>query len=167
MWVQVDPSVSFDQVGGLEHYIKALKEMVFLPLVYPELFERFHMSPPRGVLFYGPPGMYCKETSLALCLLSFADLLQGCCPSQKSQGSARLRCVLSSAIPQLPGLAAAAAAAALMLHTLNSPAKHAVLLDHLCCRTWENCANNQARHVHRHGHASRPENAQAWSCKLT
>jgi SpoVK/Ycf46/Vps4 family AAA+-type ATPase len=30
--------------------------MVFLPLVYPELFERFHISPPRGVLFYGPPG---------------------------------------------------------------------------------------------------------------
>lgn len=53
---QVDPSVSFDQVGGLNHYIKALKEMVFLPLVYPELFERFHLSPPRGVLFYGPPG---------------------------------------------------------------------------------------------------------------
>ena len=30
--------------------------MVFLPLVYPELFERFHITPPRGVLFYGPPG---------------------------------------------------------------------------------------------------------------
>lgn len=35
---------------------QALKEMVFLPLVYPELFERFRLSPPRGVLFYGPPG---------------------------------------------------------------------------------------------------------------
>ena len=53
---QVDTSVTFDQVGGLEHYVKALKEMVFLPLVYPELFERFHINPPRGVLFYGPPG---------------------------------------------------------------------------------------------------------------
>ena len=63
LFVQVDPSVSFDQVGGLEHYIKALKEMVFLPLVYPELFERFHLSPPRGVLFYGPPGV------LSLCQL--------------------------------------------------------------------------------------------------
>ncbi len=30
--------------------------MIFLPLVYPELFERFHITPPRGVLFYGPPG---------------------------------------------------------------------------------------------------------------
>ena len=53
---QVDPSVSFEQVGGLDKYIKSLKEMVFLPLVYPELFERFHVQPPRGVLFYGPPG---------------------------------------------------------------------------------------------------------------
>ena len=53
---QVDPSVSFDQVGGLDHYSDALKEVVFLPLVYPELFERFHLTPPRGVLFYGPPG---------------------------------------------------------------------------------------------------------------
>ncbi len=33
--------------------------MIFLPLVYPELFERFHIAPPRGVLFYGPPGQ-CK-----------------------------------------------------------------------------------------------------------
>lgn len=56
--------MTFDQVGGLEQYIKALKEMVFLPLVYPELFERFHIAPPRGVLFYGPPG---GRLSLALC----------------------------------------------------------------------------------------------------
>jgi len=55
-WRQVDPSVTFDQVGGMEHHVRALKEMIFLPLVYPELFERFHISPPRGVLFYGPPG---------------------------------------------------------------------------------------------------------------
>lgn len=24
--------------------------------VYPEVFERLHLTPPRGVLFYGPPG---------------------------------------------------------------------------------------------------------------
>ncbi|GLI60628.1 hypothetical protein VaNZ11_002825 [Volvox africanus] len=54
--VAVDPSVGFDQVGGLDSYIEALKEMVFLPLVYPELFTRFNVQPPRGVLFYGPPG---------------------------------------------------------------------------------------------------------------
>lgn len=36
--------------------IKALKEMVLLPLLYPEIFDRFGIMPPRGVLFYGPPG---------------------------------------------------------------------------------------------------------------
>jgi len=123
--VQVDPSVSFDQVGGLEHYIKALKEMVFLPLVYPELFERFHLSPPRGVLFYGPPGMHCKEIPWP-CVCS-------CCPRQTSWGSERLRCVLSPAIPQFchtsatRPAAAAAAAAAPLLHTFRSPAKRSVL----------------------------------------
>jgi ATP-dependent 26S proteasome regulatory subunit len=30
--------------------------MIFLPLIYPELFDRFGLQPPRGVLFYGPPG---------------------------------------------------------------------------------------------------------------
>ena len=52
----VDPSLTFDQVGGLAHYVHSLKEMVFLPLLYPEVFSRFKMSPPRGVLLYGAPG---------------------------------------------------------------------------------------------------------------
>ena len=52
----MDASITFDQVGGLDSYIAQLQEMIFLPLVYPELFERFHISPPRGVLFHGPPG---------------------------------------------------------------------------------------------------------------
>ena len=36
--------------------INQLKEMVTLPLLYPEIFQRFHVTPPRGVLFHGPPG---------------------------------------------------------------------------------------------------------------
>lgn len=44
------------QVGGLDRYLASLKEMVLLPLLYPELFARFGVSPPRGVLFHGPPG---------------------------------------------------------------------------------------------------------------
>ena len=69
---QVDPSVTFDQIGGLDGYIDKLKEMVFLPLVYPELFQRFNVTPPRGMLFYGPPGrsspwlsLFCKTESRA------------------------------------------------------------------------------------------------------
>jgi ATPase family AAA domain-containing protein 2 len=36
--------------------IHALKEMTVLPLLYPEVFQRFDVTPPRGVLFHGPPG---------------------------------------------------------------------------------------------------------------
>ena len=52
----VDQNVSFDAVGGLQGHIDQLKEMVALPLLYPEVFQRFHVTPPRGVLFHGPPG---------------------------------------------------------------------------------------------------------------
>jgi hypothetical protein len=52
----VDLSVDFSKVGGLQGHIDQLKEMVQLPLLYPELFTRFHVTPPRGVLFHGPPG---------------------------------------------------------------------------------------------------------------
>ncbi|KAK3340208.1 hypothetical protein B0H65DRAFT_430337 [Neurospora tetraspora] len=52
----VDMSVDFSKVGGLQGHIDQLKEMVQLPLLYPELFTRFHVTPPRGVLFHGPPG---------------------------------------------------------------------------------------------------------------
>lgn len=30
--------------------------MTLLPLLYPEVFQRFDVTPPRGVLFHGPPG---------------------------------------------------------------------------------------------------------------
>ncbi|KAL4784257.1 hypothetical protein BJX76DRAFT_223662 [Aspergillus varians] len=52
----VDMNVNFDNVGGLQGHIDQLKEMVSLPLLYPEIFQRFHIVPPRGVLFHGPPG---------------------------------------------------------------------------------------------------------------
>ena len=48
--------MDFDDVGGLGPVVQSLKEMISLPLLYPELYERFAIAPPRGVLFYGPPG---------------------------------------------------------------------------------------------------------------
>ncbi|KAI9674575.1 MAG: hypothetical protein M1829_003657 [Trizodia sp. TS-e1964] len=52
----VDQNIDFSSVGGLQDHINQLKEMVSLPLLYPEIFQRFHVTPPRGVLFHGPPG---------------------------------------------------------------------------------------------------------------
>lgn len=54
--LQVDDSVSFEDIGGLSEYIDALKEMVFFPLLYPDFFASYHITPPRGVLLCGPPG---------------------------------------------------------------------------------------------------------------
>ncbi|CAO2657381.1 Nn.00g035070.m01.CDS01 [Neocucurbitaria sp. VM-36] len=64
----VDPNVTFDGVGGLDDHINKLKEMVMLPLLYPEVFQRFKITPPRGVLFHGPPGT--GKTLLARALAS-------------------------------------------------------------------------------------------------
>ncbi|KAI6155960.1 AAA-domain-containing protein [Pisolithus tinctorius] len=52
----VNQNVTFDEIGGLDDHIHALKEMTLLPLLYPEVFQRFGLTPPRGVLFHGPPG---------------------------------------------------------------------------------------------------------------
>ena len=64
----IDQNVNFDSVGGLQGQIDQLKEMVALPLLYPEIFQRFHVTPPRGVLFHGPPGT--GKTLLARALAS-------------------------------------------------------------------------------------------------
>jgi transitional endoplasmic reticulum ATPase len=50
------PTVTWDDVGGLEQVKQSLKEVVELPLKNPEAFKRMGIKPPRGVLLYGPPG---------------------------------------------------------------------------------------------------------------
>ncbi|KAJ8925460.1 hypothetical protein NQ315_009294 [Exocentrus adspersus] len=52
----LDPSIRFNSVGGLDGHIQCLKEMILLPMLYPEVFKQFQVQPPRGVLFHGPPG---------------------------------------------------------------------------------------------------------------
>ncbi len=64
--MNIDRSVTFDSIGGLKQHIRALKEMIIFPLLYPEVFEHFQINPPRGVLFYGPPG--CGKTLVARAL---------------------------------------------------------------------------------------------------
>ncbi|NWU07081.1 ATAD2 protein, partial [Cephalopterus ornatus] len=54
--MRIGSSVQFDGVGGLSDHISALKEMIILPLLYPDVFEILKFKPPRGCLFYGPPG---------------------------------------------------------------------------------------------------------------
>ena len=57
------PNVSWNDIGGLVDVKKELRELVQYPVEHPEKFEKFGMSPSKGVLFYGPPG--CGKTLLA------------------------------------------------------------------------------------------------------
>lgn len=52
-WV---PKDGFGSVGGLPRILVALREMVLLPLIYPDIFGKLGLTPPRGILLYGAPG---------------------------------------------------------------------------------------------------------------
>jgi len=52
-----DPGgATFAGIGGLGDQVRELREVIELPLLNPELFERVGIKPPKGVLLYGPPG---------------------------------------------------------------------------------------------------------------
>ena len=57
------PSVTFDDIGGLEDVKNELREMIEFPVTHPEYFEELGIQPPKGALLYGPPG--CGKTLLA------------------------------------------------------------------------------------------------------
>ncbi|MEO0061446.1 MAG: hypothetical protein RLZZ08_6 [Pseudomonadota bacterium] len=63
--------INYDDVGGMEDTIRQLREMVELPLRYPELFTRLGVDPPKGVLLHGPPGT--GKTRLAQAVANESD----------------------------------------------------------------------------------------------
>src|SRR5436309_13369004 len=51
----IQPSVSFDDVGGLTQAKATLRGFAYA-LTKPELYQQWGITPPKGVLLYGPPG---------------------------------------------------------------------------------------------------------------
>lgn len=63
--------VTYEEVGGLRNEIKAMREIVELPLRHPELFNRLGVEAHSGILLYGPPG--CGKTLIAKVLASESE----------------------------------------------------------------------------------------------
>ena len=50
------PSVTYEDIGGLDDELEQVREMIELPMRHPELFQQLGIEPPKGVLLHGPPG---------------------------------------------------------------------------------------------------------------
>ena len=100
--------VTYDDLGGMGQTIDQLREMVELPLRYPELFQRLGVDPPRGLLLYGPPGT--GKTRLARAVANESDaqffLINGpeIMGSAYGESEGRLRQVFEEATKNAPSI---------------------------------------------------------------
>jgi len=100
--------ITYEDIGGLSRQLDRIREMIELPLRYPEIFERLGIDPPKGVLLYGPPGSgktliaraVANETSAHFISVSGPEIIQ----KFYGESEANLRKVFQEATSRAPSI---------------------------------------------------------------
>ncbi len=62
----IGPQVNYEDVGGLDKEMETIRELVELPLRYPQAYAQLGIKPPKGIIFHGPPGVGKTHLTLAI-----------------------------------------------------------------------------------------------------
>ncbi len=100
--------VSYEDVGGLDKQIQRVRELIELPLKYPQVFERLGIEPPKGIFLHGPPG--CGKTLIARSVANETDAYFSSISGPEIMGKfygeseARLRSIFEDAQANAPAI---------------------------------------------------------------
>jgi len=103
-----EAKLTYEDIGGLGDQVRRIREMIELPLRFPQVFARLGIDPPKGVLLHGPPG--CGKTLIAKVIANETDAmflqLSGPEIMHKFYGEseAHLRSVFEKARKQVPAI---------------------------------------------------------------
>lgn len=102
------PTARYSDLGGIDHILQDVKEIIEWPLSHPEIYKWLGVEPPRGILLHGPPG--CGKTHLALAIagelgvpffnISAPEMVSG----MSGESESRIRSLFQQAIDNAPSI---------------------------------------------------------------
>lgn len=95
------PNITWEQIGGQNEAIAAIRKAIEYPLLHAETFERFKFSQPKGFLLYGPPG--CGKTLIGQAAAGSLAKLVGESKQQQAPDQERRPPVTSGAFLHVKG----------------------------------------------------------------
>ena len=100
--------ISYEDIGGLNKQIQRVRELIELPLKYPQVFERLGIQAPKGIFLHGPPG--CGKTLIARAVANETDAYFSSISGPEIMGKfygeseARLRSIFEDAQANAPAI---------------------------------------------------------------